>query len=178
MRFGFTGLAAFALFGLLGCSREDGVLSQPKPGDETGFVTASASGGMLEVKLGQYAAENAQSEQVRDFARKMVDDHARANQSLEIAAQGQDLKLPDAMLKPHEDAYEELTKLSGAKFDWAYAHAMVEGHEQTAAAMRAEIARAPQTQVGQWASATLPTVEAHLVRARSLVAEIPLASIQ
>ena len=133
---------------------------------------------MLEVKLGQYAAENSQSEQVRDFARKMVEDHARANQSLEIAAQAQDMKLPDAMLKQHEDTYKELTKLSGADFDRAYSRAMVEGHEQTVAAMRAEIARAPQTEVGQWASATLPTVQAHLEHARSLVAEIPLASAQ
>jgi putative membrane protein len=127
---------------------------------------------------GEYAVENSQSEQVREFARKMVEDHARANQSLEIAAQAQDMKLPDAMLKQHEDTYKELTKLSGADFDRAYSRAMVEGHEQTAAAMRAEIARAPQTQVGQWASATLPTVQVHLEHARSLVAEIPLASAQ
>lgn len=178
MKLGLTGLAAFALLALLGCSREDGVRSQPKPGDESGFVTSTASGGMLEVKLGEYAVENVQSERVRDFARKMVEDHGRANQSLEIAAQAQHLKFPGDLLKLHQDTYEALTKLSGEDFDRGYARAMVEGHEQTAAAMQAEIARAPQTQVGQWASATLPTVKAHLEHARSLVAGIPLASAE
>jgi putative membrane protein len=179
MRLRLTGLAAFALLALLGCSRrEDGAMGEPKLGDETGFVASTASGGMLEVKLGEYAAQNAQNEQVREFAKKMVEDHGRANQSLEIAAGAEDLKLPDAMLKQHEDTYKELTKLSGADFDRAYVHAMVEGHEQAVAALNAEIARAPQTEVGQWASATLPTVQAHLEHARALVAEVPMASNQ
>jgi putative membrane protein len=179
MKLGLTGLALFAVLTLLGCSRrEDGAMGEPKMGDESGFVTSTASGGMLEVKLGQYAAENAQDDKVRDFARKMIEDHTRANQSLQLAAEAQGLKVPEGMLKQHQDTYEALTQLSGEDFDRAYARAMAEGHEQTVAAMNAEIARAPQTQVGQWASATLPTVQAHLQHAKQLVAEIPLASAQ
>lgn len=174
-----TGLAALALVALLGCSRrEDGALGEPKMGDESGFVTSTASGGMLEVKLGEYAAANATDDRLREFARKLVEDHERANQSLAIAARSQDLEVPEGMLKQHQLTYEALTKLSGADFDRAYVRAMVEGHEQALAALRAEIAKAPQTQVGQWASATMPTVQAHLEHARALTAEIPLAQAE
>ena len=172
-----TAIAALVLLAAVACSRrEEGAMGEPKMGDERGFVESTASSGMLEVKLGEYAVAHANSEPVREFARKMVEDHGRANQTLEIAAEAQQLKVPDAMLKLHEDTYKELTKLSGAEFDLAYAHAMVEGHEQSAAALRAEIARAPGTQVGQWASATLPTVETHLEHARQLVAEVAQAA--
>ena len=178
MKWKLTGVVVLAVLALAACDRREGKMGEPARGDERGFVTSTASGGMLEVKLGEYAAEHAEDASLKEFARQMVADHGRANQSLEAAAKAQKLTFPDAMLKDHQDVYENLTKLTGVEFDRAYVRAMVEGHEQTAAAMQAEIARAPQTQVGQWASATLPTVQAHLEHAKQLVSEIPLASSQ
>ena len=128
MTWRLTTIAALVLLAAVACSRrEEGAMGEPVQGDERGFVESSASSGMLEMKLGEYAVANANSEPVRDFARKMIEDHGRANQTLEIAAQAQQLNYPDAMLKLHEDTYKELTQLSGPQFDLAYVQAMVEG---------------------------------------------------
>src|SRR5207248_6437936 len=42
------------------------------------FVTKAAQGGAAEVKMGRLAAENAQSEDVKTFGKKMVEDHTKA----------------------------------------------------------------------------------------------------
>ena len=48
--------------------------------ESTDFVTKAASGGMLEVQLGQLAQQNAKSQRVKDFGNMMVTDHGRANE--------------------------------------------------------------------------------------------------
>ena len=163
MRLTLSGIAALALLVAAGCSREQG------------FVGTVASGGKLEVKLGEYAAQNAANAEVRQFAQQMVDDHSRANQSLEIAAKAQEVKVPADLEKKQQDTYDQLTKLKGEDFDRAYVKQQVKAHEDTVAALKKEIARAPQTQLGQWAATTLPTVQAHLEHAQALAAQITAA---
>jgi putative membrane protein len=46
------------------------------------FVHAAAIGGMAEVELGELARERAQGEAVKEFARRMVEDHGKANDRL------------------------------------------------------------------------------------------------
>ena len=156
------GIAALALLAA-GCSREQG------------FVGTVANGGRLEVKLGEYAATNAANPEVRQFAQEMVDDHTRANQNLDIAAKAEEMKVPADLEKKQQETYDQLTKLKGEDFDRAYMKQQVKAHEDTVAALKKEIARAPDTQLGRWASTTLPTVEAHLQHARALAAEIKAA---
>lgn len=157
------GIAALSLLVAGGCSREQG------------FVGTVANGGKLEVKLGQYAATNAANPEVRQFGQEMVDDHSRANQNLDVAARAEDMNVPADLARSQQETYDRLTKLEGDDFDRAYMKQQVKAHEDTVAALKKEIARAPNTQLGHWASTTLPTVEAHLQHARALAAEIKAA---
>src|SRR5438270_3019127 len=73
-----TGLAlAFAVFGLNRCAAAD------KPSaDDVKFLKEAASGGMLEVKLGELASKRSHIPAVRKFGDRMVSDHSKANKQL------------------------------------------------------------------------------------------------
>ena len=57
--------------------------------------------------------------EVKQFARKMVEDHTKAGVELKQIASKQDLTLPTAMDEKHQKVYDKLVKLSGADFDKA-----------------------------------------------------------
>ncbi len=54
--------------------------------EDTEFMNEAASGGMMEVELGQLAANKAVSADVKKFAKMMVDDHTKANNELKSLA--------------------------------------------------------------------------------------------
>src|SRR5918997_834147 len=59
------------------------------------FVLKAASGGMEEVALGELAAQKAQSEQVKELAAMIAEEHTTANQELMQIAQGKGIQVPE-----------------------------------------------------------------------------------
>ena len=126
------------------------------------FVMEAAKGGMAEVELGKLAQEKAASEQVKNFGKRMVDDHGKANDELQTLAKNKNITLPTD-LDPKEKALKDrLSKLSGAAFDRAYMNAMVQDHRKDVNAFKAESTRGQDPDVKAFASKTLPTLEDHL----------------
>jgi putative membrane protein len=62
--------------------------------DDKKFVMKVADAGMAEVQLGQLALTQAGSDEVKQFARRMIDDHGKANAELTQLAQGKGITLP------------------------------------------------------------------------------------
>src|SRR5437773_1422086 len=58
------------------------------------FVEKAATGGMMEVQLGQLAQEKASNEQVKEFAARMAQDHAKANDELKQLATSKGANVP------------------------------------------------------------------------------------
>jgi len=65
-------------------------------GDDRKFIMNAAHGGMMEVKLGQMAADKATSADVKAFGQRMVDDHSKANTELMALASQKGVALPGA----------------------------------------------------------------------------------
>jgi putative membrane protein len=131
------------------------------------FVTKAARDGMFEVKAGEYAAENASSEQVKQFGQHMASDHGKANDSLRSVARSAGIEVPQQLDSEHQAKLDNLSKLQGPDFDRAYMKEMVEGHEHAVKEFRKE-AMQPSSDVDRWAAKTLPTLEQHLEQARKL----------
>src|SRR5438270_4594202 len=93
-------------------------------GGDRNFVNQAASGGMAEVKLATLAMDRGQSMEVKQFARKMLEDHTKANTELQGLAEKKSLPLPTALDAKHKLAYDKLAKLDGAAFDREYMKAM------------------------------------------------------
>lgn len=66
---------------------------QPNNADRV-FVHAAAIGGMAEVELGELAEQKAQSQAVKEFGRRMVEDHGKANERLISIAKEAGIPVP------------------------------------------------------------------------------------
>jgi putative membrane protein len=131
------------------------------------FVMSAAHGNMAEIELGKLAETRASSDQVKTFAKRMVDDHQKALDGLKAVAKNEKITLPSAIDAKDQALKDRLQKLSGTVFDREYMSAMVRDHRQDVAEFRAESTTAQFADVKQYASSTLPTLEDHLKLARS-----------
>jgi putative membrane protein len=131
------------------------------------FVMEAARGGMAEVELGQLASQKAQSDQVKQFAQRMVQDHGKANDELKSLAQQKNITLPTDLDSKHKATHDRLSKLSGAQFDRAYMQDMLQDHRKDVNDFRKESQSGKDPDVKAWAAKTLPTLEEHLRLAQS-----------
>jgi putative membrane protein len=136
------------------------------------FARLTAAGGMAEVALGQLADQKANHRSVKEFGRRMVQDHQKAGDQLKSLAKQANIPLPADLDADHQPTRAELERLSGAAFDSAYMQAQIVDHQKTVALLLYEISLGQDAPLQQFAAATLPTVLAHLQMARSVMAEL------
>jgi putative membrane protein len=89
-------------------------------GSDEKFVKEAAAGGMMEVELGQIAGDKAANDQVKQFGRRMQNDHGKANEELKTLAINKGVQLPTALEGKHKKTVDRLSKLSGEEFDRQY----------------------------------------------------------
>lgn len=142
------------------------------------FVNEAAIGGKYEVDLGKAAEGKAGNQAVKDFGKRMVDDHTKANDKLATVAKDLQLTVPTALDQKHKDIQDRLAKLSSEQFDHDYMAEMVKDHQEDAALLEKEIGSGANAQVKSFASETLPTIQEHLKLAQDTQAKLgpPLTS--
>jgi len=94
------------------------------------FVKKALEGGAAEVQLGQLAQQKSQSDDVKQFGQKMVQDHTQLGDQMKPIAQQLGVKEPKGPSKKDKELYAKLEALSGPQFDEAYIQAMVKDHKQ------------------------------------------------
>src|SRR5262249_10894072 len=126
------------------------------------FVTKAAQGGMAEVQLGQLAADNASTDEVKKCGQRMVTDHGKANDELKSLAQQKHITLPTDVDAKDKALHDRLAKMSGAAFDRAYMQHMLTDHKTDVNQFKKESTSGKDPDVKAWAAKTLPTLEEHL----------------
>ncbi len=132
------------------------------------FMMKAAQGGMAEVQLGQLAEQNGQSQEVKDFGKRMVTDHSKANDELKQVAAQEGVSLPTTLDAKDKATMQRLQDLHGAAFDKAYMKDMVMDHEKDIAEFKHEASTGNNQAVKNWASQTVPTLESHLQQAEKV----------
>lgn len=145
-----------------GSSKASAATTAKKANADQPFVHKAAMGGMAEVELGNLAQQKAASDQVKQFASRMVQDHGKANEELKLIASSKGIDLPTALDKKHQGDVDKLAKLSGAQFDRAYMSHMVDDHKKDVADFKKASTSAKDSDVKGFASKTLPTLQEHL----------------
>jgi putative membrane protein len=137
------------------------------PEEERTFMVKAGADGMAEVELGQLAQRKAADRRVRDFARRMVARHGKANDELRALARSKGVSLPSAPDQEQHAHAEKMRDLAGAAFDEAYMEHMVAEHEK-AVELFTRISRdAKDPDVKAFATRTLPALREHLRLARA-----------
>ncbi len=140
------------------------------------FIKDAASGGLLEVELGRLAAEKAASQQVKDFGKKMEQEHGKANTELKQLASSKNVQIADKLDGKHKSTYDRLAKLSGERFDREYMKTMIDDHKADVDKFKKEAEKANDSDVKSFAAKTLPTLEKHLELAQSTGQQVGAAS--
>ena len=117
------------------------------------FMMTAAKGGMMEVHMGQMAAKQGQSAEVKKLGGVIAADHSKANSQLMGLAASKGVKL---------DTRHKMDKISGDNFDQEWLAQMVTSHQKTIAAFEAEAKGGVDPAVKDWAAKTLPTLKKHL----------------
>jgi putative membrane protein len=139
---------------------------------ENTFLTAAAEGGMAEVELGKLAQQKANSDAVKEFGKRMEDDHSKVNDQLKSLASNKGVTLPTSISAKSQATKDRLSTLSGAAFDRAYMQDMVTDHTHDVAEFRRMASSATDPDIKAFATKNLPTLEEHLKLARTTLAEV------
>jgi putative membrane protein len=172
-------VSAFALLGT-SCSNNEGPKDTAKDAneqkmddtpaekmeDDADWAVEAADGGMMEVKLGQLAQQNASSPAVKEFGRMMMTDHQKGNDELMAIAGRKNITLPAALGKEHQDKYDDLAKKQGADFDKAYTEYMVDDHEEDIDEYQKEANDGKDADLKAFAAKTVPILQHHLDMAK------------
>jgi len=135
------------------------------------FMQEAAAGGMAEVEMARVAVERASSDAVRDYARKMIEDHTRVNEELMQLASAKGVTLPAAADAKHRAMLDKLNRLSGAEFDREYVrNAGVKSHEKMLKLVEGHSRKGRDADARAFATKMVPAVKMHLDMARQLQA--------
>jgi putative membrane protein len=132
------------------------------------FMTHAAADGMAEVQMGQMALQKSTDAKVKALAQRIVDDHTDANTKLRTLAQDKQVTLPVAPTSEAQEKAATLNSMDGAKFDQAWAAAMVGDHQKAVKMFSGEVASTRDPAIHAFAEATLPALKTHLQMAQQL----------
>ena len=135
------------------------------------FVMEAASGGMMEVELGQLAQQKATSQKVKDFGAMMVRDHTKANEDLKSAVNGK-ITVPATLSDKHQRHINDLKEETGHDFDVDYIKMMVNDHEADIKKFENIAKESNDPAVRDFANNALPTLRNHLTEAKAIRDEL------
>ena len=147
--------------------------AQGAPMTDQQFLDMAAETDMLEAHLGQMAADQAASPEVKDYASMLVTDHTADYQQLTALAAKDGLNIPKGLNAAHDKMIAPFEKLKGAPFDSRYLHAMIAGHTEAIGVYTKEAADAENADLKAYAGATLPALHKHLDGAKDLASKKP-----
>jgi putative membrane protein len=128
------------------------------------FILKAASGGMEEVALGELAAQKVQSQQLKELAQLIVQDHTMANLELMQVAGSKGIQVPETTSTASQTVAASMSELNGPEFDLAYVMQQQGAHLATVALFDFAANHAMDPDVKAFAQKYLPKIQAHTAR--------------
>ena len=143
----------------------------PLTGFDKTFATSAAQGGLFEIEAGKLGRDKASDPAVKDFARRLVEDHRAAKDKLLRIAARHNLTLPGTLPAATQKELDTLARLSGAGFDRQFMQEVgLKDHESDIALFEQAAKEAASDNLREFAKSTLPALRDHLSTATRLPA--------
>jgi len=131
------------------------------------FAVIAAQAGMAELELGNLAQTQGSDDRIRNYGKKLVEDHAKLNNELKDIAAKQALTLPADVNSDQRKAIDSLSRRSGAQFDNEFWKTAVDDHAKAIEEFRKEAAMGGNQALKGFASKSIPSLEDHLQMAQN-----------
>ncbi|HEX4378022.1 MAG TPA: DUF4142 domain-containing protein [Steroidobacteraceae bacterium] len=144
-------------------------LAADKSPDES-FYKDAAQANLAEIQLGKLAREKSQNQALKDYGDMMVKDHTAANDKLSKLAAGKGMELPTSPSVGQMASKTKLEVLSGDTFDKSFIKTMAGDHKDAIEAFQKEEQNGQDADAKAFAKATLPKLEQHMKKIKSIAA--------
>ena len=135
------------------------------------FVHSALEDENAELELGQLAAQRGNSDNVKQFGKKMVEDHTKLSEQMVQIAQREGIVVPNGV-KGRDKALEmKLGGLSGDAFDKAFIKAMVLEHRKDLLEFKREASSGNDTGIRKAATRGAQVIGEHLQMAQQMAQE-------
>lgn len=143
--------------------------SKLSAGDEKALKDM-AQANINEVAAAKIALSKAQSDEVKAFAQKMVEDHGSALSKVQTVARQKGVALPTEPDAAHKTVADKLEKQSGNAFDKMYMeNAGSKDHKMVLSKLQSDAGNIKDADVKALADEHTPVVEQHLKAARQIL---------
>jgi putative membrane protein len=177
-------LAALAVVvALAGAVRAE---DKPKPGDkptsddktmtDENFVDHAYTGCQNEMLLARLAQQRARNEDVRKFANKMLEEHAKGNQALIRIVSAERIAVPDKPLKEQQAELDRLHSNEVKDFDKEYMESAVKHHEKAVEMCERASKELKNEKLKEFATNAVPALKEHLKLAKEVLAKVDSAT--
>ena len=122
----------------------------------------------LEIQLGRLAEKRAQDASVKQFGRRMVDDHTSLMSQWSGMAANNGMKFKSGMGPLHREKLTRMERLTGCEFDREYMTMMVKNNEWYLDFFRKQGRAAKSEPVRDLVDRGIPVVEQHLRQAKEI----------
>ena len=136
--------------------------------DAVNFVQEAASGGMMEVQLGNIAQKNSKNKAVQDYGKMLVDDHSSANNKLKDIADNKNINIPTSVTNDQQDKIDKLSKETGSDFDKDFISMAVDDHQNDIDKFKKAEDNIQDADLKDFIAKTLPTLQKHLDKAKEI----------
>jgi putative membrane protein len=136
--------------------------------DAVNFAQEAASGGMMEVQLGNIAQKNSKNKDIQDYGKMLVDDHTTANNNLKDIAAKKNINLPNNVTSDQQDKIDKLSKETGSEFDKDFISMAVDDHQNDIDKFKKAEDNIQDPDLKDFIAKTLPTLQKHLDKAKEI----------
>ncbi|MBW4564320.1 MAG: DUF4142 domain-containing protein [Mojavia pulchra JT2-VF2] len=137
---------------------------------DTEFMTKAAQSDLTEIQTSQLALRRSRNQSVRNFARRMIEEHTNSTKRLAPIAKAKNFALPKDIGPENKALLTQLTGLYGSNFDQAYMQGQIQAHARTLAEYQRYLQQGRDQQLRAFASQNQPIVADHLQMAQKMTA--------
>jgi putative membrane protein len=138
------------------------------PGADHEFVMRAAQDSMAEIEMGQLAQQRGSTQAVKDYGRRLVEEHTAMNNDLKQAAPAEINNMPTDLPAEKKSTIDRLAKLSGAEFDREFLNEAINAHRQAIELFQKQANSGENQKLRDWASSKIPLLQDHLKAAQGL----------